>query len=134
MQECVPGPQLPRHPPKDRESPQEGESRQDRFDLFTKLENYQTEINGCQQRAQTASAEAARALGVLSGATLERTLHARQRDLFHTALEQAGPAAADGWRAVLTPLAGTDWSTFTAGGRRPSTNGRGGRQRRRGGE
>ncbi|MFE6684971.1 MarR family winged helix-turn-helix transcriptional regulator [Streptomyces sp. NPDC057743] len=48
------------------------------------------------------------------GAALERTLHARQRDLFHSALQQAGPAAADGWRAVLAPLAGADWSTFTA--------------------
>ncbi|MGV4925613.1 MarR family transcriptional regulator [Streptomyces sp. BHT-5-2] len=47
------------------------------------------------------------------GADLEHTLHARQRNLFHAALQQAGPAAADGWRAVLTPLAGTDWSTFT---------------------
>ncbi|GGX17485.1 alpha/beta hydrolase [Streptomyces noursei] len=55
------------HPPKDREYPQDGETRQDRFDLFTKLENYQTAINGCVERAQNASDEAARALGVLGG-------------------------------------------------------------------
>ncbi|PNE37025.1 MarR family winged helix-turn-helix transcriptional regulator [Streptomyces noursei] len=48
------------------------------------------------------------------GAALERTLHARQRALFHTALQQAGPTATEGWRAVLAPLAGADWSAFTA--------------------
>ncbi|WP_411146893.1 MarR family winged helix-turn-helix transcriptional regulator [Streptomyces sp. x-80] len=49
-----------------------------------------------------------------SGAALERALHARQRALFQAALEEAGPAAADGWRAVLASLAGPDWTAFTA--------------------
>ncbi|WP_063772654.1 MarR family transcriptional regulator [Streptomyces sp. CT34] len=47
------------------------------------------------------------------GTALERALHARQRTLFQTALEEAGPAAADGWRAVLAPLAGEDYVAFT---------------------
>ncbi|MFI7098174.1 alpha/beta hydrolase [Streptomyces sp. NPDC050161] len=59
------------HPPKGREKEQEGETRQDRLDLFTKLENYQIEINDCIARARDASDEAAKALGRLSGDILQ---------------------------------------------------------------
>ncbi|WP_336052070.1 alpha/beta hydrolase [Streptomyces sp. CA2R101] len=58
-------------PPKDRESPQKGETEQDRFDLFTKLENYQTEVNGCVGRAKEASDEAVKALDNLGGDILQ---------------------------------------------------------------
>ncbi|MEU6330870.1 alpha/beta hydrolase [Streptomyces sp. NPDC047049] len=58
-------------PPKDRESPQKGETEQDRFDLFTKLENYQTEVNGCVGRAKQASDEAVKALDNLGGDILQ---------------------------------------------------------------
>ncbi|MEV0280005.1 MarR family transcriptional regulator [Streptomyces sp. NPDC050610] len=51
------------------------------------------------------------------GAELERELHERQRELFAEALEEslgaAGPEAAEGWRAVMTPLAGEDWARFS---------------------
>ncbi|KOT87760.1 hypothetical protein ADK86_34350 [Streptomyces sp. NRRL F-5755] len=47
------------------------------------------------------------------GAELERKLHERQRTLFAAALEEAGPQAAEGWRAMLAPLAGRDWTAFT---------------------
>ncbi|WP_050515343.1 hypothetical protein [Streptomyces rimosus] len=48
------------------------------------------------------------------GTELERKLHERQRTLFAAALEEAGPEAAEGWRAMLAPLAGQDWTAFTA--------------------
>ncbi|MFJ8794349.1 MarR family winged helix-turn-helix transcriptional regulator [Streptomyces sp. NPDC102462] len=48
------------------------------------------------------------------GAELERSLHARQRELFQEALGEAGPAAAEGWRAFMAALAGSGWAAFSA--------------------
>lgn len=59
------------HPPKGRETPQEGETQQDRFDLFAKTEAYQVEINECLQNARDASDEAAKALENLNGDILQ---------------------------------------------------------------
>ncbi len=59
------------HPPKDREEPREGESRQDRFDLFAKIETYQGKVNDAIDKAYKASEEGSKALYELTGDILQ---------------------------------------------------------------
>ncbi|OKI00732.1 hypothetical protein A6A06_17480 [Streptomyces sp. CB02923] len=59
------------HPPKGREEAQEGETEQDRLDLFSKLEYYQVQLNDSVQHARKASDDGAKALGLLTGDILQ---------------------------------------------------------------